>query len=131
MRSAQLRGESSGVSRLGEDRELGSSSVCPARVKPRESWAEVCFCIGMTQQGGISEKKLNKNREFSHTWRTNALLMLEQEQWYIYIYILKDSSNLVFLSKNCFSFTLTLVETLSPKNTGLTLKIISYLYLPS
>lgn len=31
VRSAQLRGESSGVSRMGEDRELGCSSSCPAQ----------------------------------------------------------------------------------------------------
>lgn len=39
MRSAQLRGESRGVSRMGEDRELGGSSVCPVRGKRTESGA--------------------------------------------------------------------------------------------
>lgn len=37
VRSAQLRGESSGVSRIGEDKQLGGSSVCPARDKSRDS----------------------------------------------------------------------------------------------
>lgn len=37
VRSAQLRGESSGVSRIGEDKQLGCSSVCPARDKSRDS----------------------------------------------------------------------------------------------
>lgn len=37
VRSAQLRGESSGVSRMGEDRALGGSSVCPVEMTPAES----------------------------------------------------------------------------------------------
>lgn len=35
VRSAQLSGESNGVSRMGDDRVLGGSSVCPVREKAR------------------------------------------------------------------------------------------------
>ncbi len=51
VRSAQLRGESSGVSRIGEDRALGGSSVCPVEEKPAESGAEACFYIWVTDSG--------------------------------------------------------------------------------
>lgn len=37
VRSAQLRGESSGVSRMGEERALGGSSVCPVRGRKPQS----------------------------------------------------------------------------------------------
>lgn len=43
VRSAQLRGESSGVSRRGEDRALGGSSVCPVREKHRVSGLKHVF----------------------------------------------------------------------------------------
>ncbi len=44
VRSAQLRGESSGVSRMGEDRALGGSSVCPVEMTPAES-AHFYICM--------------------------------------------------------------------------------------
>lgn len=43
VRSAQLRGESRGVSRMGEDRALGGSSICPVGEKPTESGTVGCF----------------------------------------------------------------------------------------
>lgn len=48
VRSAQLRGESSGVSRMGEDRLLCGSSVWPVREKPRDSGSAKRFKLKHT-----------------------------------------------------------------------------------
>ena len=45
VRSAQLRGESSGVSRMGDDRVLAGSSVCPVRETARQSESEGFCCV--------------------------------------------------------------------------------------
>lgn len=50
VRSAQLRGESRGVSTMGDDRALGGSSVCPVGINA-ESEAARCFYIWMIEGG--------------------------------------------------------------------------------
>lgn len=45
VRSAQLRGESSGVSRMGDDRELGGSGVRAVEERSRKSWVEECVTL--------------------------------------------------------------------------------------
>lgn len=58
VRSAQLRGESSGVSRSGEDRELGSSSVWPVWERERERSTEVWdyVCSYMSNVVGVTSR---------------------------------------------------------------------------
>lgn len=67
VRSAQLRGESSGVSRTGEDRLLGGSSVWPVREEPRDPHDLLCCSDVETRPIKNTLKLLHQN--FNYTDR--------------------------------------------------------------
>ena len=78
VRSAQLRGESSGVSRMGEDRLLGGSSVCPAREKPTECYYSsgdpyIITCTILCLQGSYAFPKV-KFKNLSNIFKVHFKL---------------------------------------------------------